>query len=72
MFDFIRRRQRDSKSTKEKLKQAAQAVRDMNRNYWDMKRDNTINADDYFIAKPIMRQLPEEELVKKLPKNQAM
>ncbi len=25
-----------------------------------------------FIAKPIMRQLPEEELVKKLPKNQAM
>ena len=50
-LNFIRRRQRDSKSTKEKLKQAAQAVRDMNRNYWDMKRDNTINADDYFHCK---------------------
>ena len=23
----------------------------MNRNYWDMKRDNTINADDYFHCK---------------------
>ena len=34
-----------------KLKQVAAAVRDMNRNYWDMKRDNTINADDYFHCK---------------------
>lgn len=39
------------KSTKEKLKQAAQAINDMNRNYWDMKRDNTIKADDYFHCK---------------------
>ena len=37
--------------TKEKLKQAAQAFKDMNKNYWDMKRDNTINADDYFHCK---------------------
>ena len=34
-----------------KLKQVAEALRDMNRNYWDMKRDNTINADDYFHCK---------------------
>ena len=40
-----------SESKKEKLRQVAQAVRDMNRNYWDMRRDNTIGADDYFHCK---------------------
>lgn len=40
-----------SESKKEKLRQAAQAVRDMNRKYWDMRRDNTIGADDYFHCK---------------------
>ena len=40
-----------SESKKEKIKQAAQAVEDMNRNYWDMRRDNTIGADDYFHCK---------------------
>jgi len=40
-----------SESKKEKLRQAAQAVSDMNRNYWDMQRDNTVGADDYFHCK---------------------
>lgn len=30
------------------VRQAVGAIKDMNRNYWDMKRDNTIGNDDYF------------------------
>ncbi|MBQ8751046.1 MAG: hypothetical protein IJZ30_05375 [Alphaproteobacteria bacterium] len=40
-----------NKSKIDKLKEAAQAVRDLNRNYWDMRRDNTVGGDDYFHCK---------------------
>ena len=40
-----------NKSKMDKLTEAAQAVRDLNRKYWDMKRDNTIGGDDYFHCK---------------------
>ena len=33
------------------VRQAVGAIKDMNRNYWDMKRDNTIGNDDYFHCK---------------------
>ena len=33
------------------VRQAVGAIKDMNRNYWDMKRDNTIGNDDYFNCK---------------------
>lgn len=39
------------KYTPESLVEVGKAVRDLNRNYWDMKRDNTINGDDYFHCK---------------------
>ena len=48
-----------NKSKMDKLKEAAQAVRDLNRNYWDMKRDNTIGVMIIFIVKQIMRQHQE-------------
>ena len=35
------------------VRQAVGAIKDMNRNYWDMKRDNTIGNDDYFHCKAI-------------------
>ena len=34
-----------------KFKEAMLAVRDLNRNYWDMRKDNTVGADDYFHCK---------------------
>ena len=40
-----------NKSKIDKLKEVAQAVRDLNRNYWDMRRDNTVGGDDYFHCK---------------------
>ena len=33
------------------VRQAVGAIKDMNRNYWDMKRDNTIGNVDYFHCK---------------------
>lgn len=33
------------------VRQAVGAIKDMNRNYCDMKRDNTIGNDDYFHCK---------------------
>lgn len=33
------------------VRQAVGAIKDMNRNYWDMKRDNTIGNDDCFHCK---------------------
>ena len=33
------------------VRQAVGAIKDMNRNYWDMKRDNTIGNYDYFHCK---------------------
>ena len=33
------------------VRQAVEVIKDMNRNYWDMKRDNTIGNDDYFHCK---------------------
>ena len=39
------------KSRLNKLKETILAVQDLNRNYWDMKRDNTVKGDDYFHCK---------------------
>ena len=33
------------------IRQVVGAVADMTRNYFDMKRDNTVGADDYFHCK---------------------
>jgi hypothetical protein len=33
------------------VRQIVGAVADMTRNYFDMKRDNTVGADDYFHCK---------------------
>ena len=39
------------KYTPESLTEIGMAIGDLSRNYWDMKRDNTINGDDYFHCK---------------------
>lgn len=39
------------KYTPESLAEIGMAVGDLSRNYWNMKKDNTINADDYFHCK---------------------
>ena len=39
------------KYTSKALEEIIGAISDLNRNYWDMKRDNTIGGDDYFHCK---------------------
>ena len=39
------------KYTPSSLAEIGMAISDLNRNYWDMKKDNTINNDDYFHCK---------------------
>ena len=43
----------DSNGTKlsDAFSQVKGAIKDLNRNYWDMRRDNTIGNDDYFHCK---------------------
>ena len=43
----------DSNGTKlsDAFNQVKGAIKDLNRNYWDMRRDNTIGNDDYFHCK---------------------
>lgn len=58
------------KSRLNKLKETILAVQDLNRNYWDMKRDNTVKGDDYFHCKAnyeaTSRGVTGERVAKKL------
>lgn len=53
-----------------KLKEASLAISDLSRNYFDMKKDNTIGGDDYFHCKAnyeaTSRGITGEKIAKKL------
>lgn len=61
-----------NKSKIDKLKEAAQAVRDLNRNYWDMRRDNTVGGDDYFHCKANYEATSRESIGEKVAEKLGM